>query len=790
MSTKPDQAQTGTVRGWARDAQGLALLGASVTVRSDAMQGDRTTTTSQYGHYEIQGLPPGDYTVFFALADFADVRNSAIVPLGGIAEVNVSMRPAEVVESIRVAWVVPSALASTRTSSNIRTREVNVLPVERDIFGITELAPGLTNNTPNNTPNNNQVVINGSFAYDNVFLIDGVDINDNLFGTPHDLFIEDAVEETQVLTSGISAEYGRFSGGVINTITKSGSNAIAGSFRTNLYKPDWTGETPFEVANGQERTGSLGNNTSYETTLGGPIVRDRLWYFFANRIQRESDSSTFAETGAGYDREARNDRNLAKFTGLIAPGHLLAGSYMRNSTNRVEPTFPFSIDPSTIIKPQLPNDLWVITYRGVLTARLFTEAQISRKRFAVDGVGGALTDIRESPFLGVTQAMANGLPHHYNAPYFDAQDPEDRNNRQVSVRATYYVPTETLGVHSFKGGIEHFQSTHAGGNSQSATGYVFGADYAVGPDGAPMLDAEGRLVPVFQPFASRIEDYRPVRGAALDINTLSVYLNDDWQLGSHLSFNLGVRAERVDSEATGNIVGVDSSAVAPRLAVAYDPFGNDQYTFQATYGHYAGKYNEAQFSDNTNVGNPDLLLGIYAGPPGEGRDFEPGFDPDNYTTVFGLFPTRNVLFADDVSSPLTKEFTVSGGATLGNRGYAKVTYIHRTMTNFVEDFFTLDTGVTTITEEGQNFGTFVNQLYRNTDALDRGFDGLMVQTRYRVAPRLLFDGSWTVQLRNEGNFVGENLKPAGDLVKRLRLAGDHPGEPVFPERQARQFSAS
>ena len=98
---------------------------------------------------------------------------------------------------------------------------------------------------------------------------------------------------------------------------------------------------------------------------------------------------------------------------------------------------------------------------------------------------------------------------------------------------------------------------------------------------------------------------------------------------------------------------------------------------------------------------------------------------------------------------------MSGGATLGSRGYAKVTYIHRTMTNFVEDFFTLDTGVTTITEDGQNFGTFVNQLYRNTDALDRGFDGLMVQTRYRVAPRLLFDGSWTVQLRNEGNFVGE-----------------------------------
>ena len=148
-------------------------------------------------------------------------------------------------------------------------------------------------------------------------------------------------------------------------------------------------------------------------------------------------------------------------------------------------------------------------------------------------------------------------------------------------------------------------------------------------------------------------------------------------------------------------------------------------------------------------------MGVYTGPPGQGRDFAPGFDPNNYMTVFGLFPTRNVFFADDISSPLTKEFTLSGGTTLGNRGYTKVTYIHRTMSNFVEDFFTLDSGVTTIIEDGQNFGTVVNQQFRNTDALDRSFDGLMFQGRYRVTSRLLFDGSWTIQLGNEGNFAGE-----------------------------------
>ena len=93
-----------------------------------------------------------------------------------------------------------------------------------------------------------------------------------------------------MLTSGISAEYGRFTGGVVNTITKSGSNQFSGSFRTNLYKPNWTAVTPFEKDNGEDgRTGDLSDNTTYETTIGGPLVQDRLWFFYANRVERVAD---------------------------------------------------------------------------------------------------------------------------------------------------------------------------------------------------------------------------------------------------------------------------------------------------------------------------------------------------------------------------------------------------------------------------------------------------------------------------------------------------------------------
>ena len=739
--------QTGILRGTAEDLTGLVLPGVTITVRSESLQGTRTTWSGITGNYEIQGLPPGTYTVLFRMTGFAEVEDTATVSLGTTSEVSVSMQPA-FQEAALVVEVVPPELASTEGSANSTAAEVNALPVGRDIVSIAELAPGVTNNTPND----GQLTISGAFGYDNMFLVDGVDVNDNIFGTAHDLFIEDSIEETQVLTSGISSEYGRFSGGVVNTITKSGGNTFSGSFRANLYKPDWTARTPFERQNEQVRTGDLGDNTTYETTVGGPIMKDRLWFFYSNRAERVAEDQTFNETGIGHERTTKNDRNQIKLTGTLTQGHTLQGNYMRNSTAQQRPSFGFSIDPATVINRTVPNDLWVATYRGAATNQLFTEFQVSQKRLGFRDNGGLLTDIRDSPFITLTQQLA-----HFNAPYFDAGDPQDRDNRQFTGSATYYLDTASVGTHSLKAGFEHFRSTLRGGGSQSATGFVFDADYGVGAGGEPLLDTDGRLIPVFQPFATLLEDWRPVRGATLNIDTLSFYLNDSWTLGRHFSFNLGLRSEKASSEATGDITGLDTNRVVPRLAAAVDPIGDGRYTIQATYGHYAGRHSEAQFNQNTSVARPDLLLGLYTGPAGQGRDFAPGFDPDNYMTVFGLFPNQNVFFDDGISSPLTKEFTISGGATLGSRGHTRVTYLHRKMSDVVEDFFTLDGGATTVTgPDGQAFGRFENQIFMNTDALFRTYDAMMFQGQYRLTDNFVLDGSWTVQLRNEGNFEGES----------------------------------
>ena len=186
-----------------------------------------------------------------------------------------------------------------------------------------------------------QLIINGAFASDNVFMINGVDINDNLFATPHNLFIEDAIEETQVLTSGISAEYGRFTGGVINAITKSGGNSFSGTGRINFLNNDWTTRTPFEeCVNKDVVTCSAPSNhldklsKTYEGTFGGPIVRDRLWFFLSGRHQFTDSQTTLQQTGVVVPTTDSNKRGEIKITGTVVNNHTLQGGFLNDPRKR------------------------------------------------------------------------------------------------------------------------------------------------------------------------------------------------------------------------------------------------------------------------------------------------------------------------------------------------------------------------------------------------------------------------------------------------------------------------
>ena len=766
--------QTGEISGTVSSSDGLALPGATVTVRGPALQGVRTVTSDQNGTYVIRALPPGQYEITFELAGLKPRTERLVVELGRPSTLNAVLAVAGVTEAVTVtAETTTASLTSPTVGANYDAREISTLPTGRTPALIAELAPGLTNNTPNA----GQVTISGGFAYDNVFMINGVDINDNVFGTANNVFIEDAIEQTTVLTSGISAEYGRFSGGVINMVTKSGGNTFNGSFRANFTNEAWTKETPREVTAGTKRNDKL--NQNYEGTFGGPVIRDRAWFFTAGRWQESDTQTNLQQTNQPFTTTTKNQRFEAKGTGSIAPNHTVMANYIRNTTETFRVPFAFTIDPNIPESPSFPNNLAVANYNGVITDRMLVNFQVSQKKFGFRGSGGTDTNLVNSPFL--TRGLT-GIPAslHYNGNYFDATDPEDRNNRQFAGSLSYLLSTTQFGSHDFKGGFEHFLSNRTGGNSQSATNYVFFADYLTNAAGAPALDTNGRIIPVFTPGVSRVINYIATRGANLDIRTLGFFLQDDWRVSPRLTVNLGTRFETVRSEATGGIVSVDTNTWVPRLAVTYDLFGDSTTVLQGSYAHYSGKYNETQIGRNSPVGNPASVTYAYTGPAGQGRDFAAGFNPANYATVLGgSFPTANIFVEDGLSSPVTREFTLSVGRQLWNRGMAKLTYTNRSYSNLIEDFVDdpSQAGRTTVTHNGTNFGTFDNIEYRNTDVPQREYQALLFQANYRPLTRLMLEGHWTLQLRNHGNFEGEgaNTPAIGSSV------GDYP-EILVPER--------
>ena len=768
--------QTGAIRGTVNDQQNLSVPGVTVTVTSPALQGQRTTVTDETGAYTLLNLPAGEYEVRFELSGFETVTQKTIVQLGLTVEQNIGMRTAGLTETVRVVVETPAPIATAVVGANFTHEEIEQLATPRTLQGIAQLSPAVSENSPNT----NQIVINGAFAFDNVFMINGVDVNDNQFAQPQNLFIEDAIQETQVLTGGISAEYGRFTGGVINAITRSGGNTFSGSGRINFQNPSWTTATPFEVSRGladAAHPDTLQN--SLEGTFGGPIIKDALWFFTAGRYQSIDSTTTLAQTGAVLPTNDNNKRAEIKLTGTVASNHTISGGFLNDPRKRTNNSgFQAAvIDPNSEVDRENPNWYTYFNYRGVYRSTL-VEGQFSERKFSFENDGGTGTNlVTDSPFRCISIACI------YNAPYGDATDPTERNNRQFTGNATTFWTG--VGRHDTKVGYEFFRGQEVGGNSQSPTSYVYFSDFVQDAAGRPVVDSRGSPIPNFVPGASFLVNFRAVRGAALNIDTQSAYIQDHWAINSHWSADLGARFEHVNALSTGDITSVNTNRIMPRLGTSFDVQGNGNHIIHLTYGQYGGRYNQRMIGRNSPVSNPVEIVPIYQGPAGQGYDFAPGFNLANYPVNSQNAevgdPTQNVFIDPDTTTPVVHEVTTSYGLNMfGGRGYAEATYIYRNTTNFIEDFFSLDGGATEVTVDGISAGRFTNQLFSNTDLPQREYQALAFQSRYRFSNRWNIAGHYTVQLKNEGNYEGEasaqpgNVSAIGDYPEAFNEARSYP----------------
>jgi hypothetical protein len=209
------QTTNGTISGRVIDGQGLPLPGVTVNAASPNLQGVRTSTTSANGDYTFIGLPSGPYKLTFELSGFQTIEKAVTLAPTETLTVDSTLGVAAVNETVNVVADPASVLTQTaQVATNFKQDLVAMLPTNRDISASLLLAPAVHPTGPSGAYS-----IAGSMSFESLFMVNGVNVNENLRGQANDLYIEDAIQETHVATAGISAEYGRFGGGVVNVIT-------------------------------------------------------------------------------------------------------------------------------------------------------------------------------------------------------------------------------------------------------------------------------------------------------------------------------------------------------------------------------------------------------------------------------------------------------------------------------------------------------------------------------------------------------------------------------------------
>jgi len=333
---------TGTVT-----SDNAAIPGVTVTVTSPNLQGTRTAVTDANGNYNFATLPPGDYSVKFEMEGMQTVTHTARVSLSGTARVDAKLAVTRVSESMTVTAAAPAVVETTEIQTNLPQNLVEKLPLSRTLIGTVDVAPGTTRTGPGNA-----TTISGAPSFENTFYVDGSVINEVLRGQPNNLFIEDALQETTVQTGAISAEFGRFTGGVVSAISKSGGNEFSGSLRDTLTNPTWTAQTPLKEPRPDSKLFNV-----YEGTAGGRIIRDRLWFFAAGRYRkRDQQQALFRQPQITYPFSDTEKRLEGKLTAQVTPKHSLVGSYIDVKDSQINNCFGNCYETTALDSPRkLPN---------------------------------------------------------------------------------------------------------------------------------------------------------------------------------------------------------------------------------------------------------------------------------------------------------------------------------------------------------------------------------------------------------------------------------------------------
>jgi hypothetical protein len=743
------------------------LPGVTILAESDASQGTKTAVSSESGDFKLPFLAPGVYKLTFSLSGFKTQSTHVKVSAAQTRTVDVVMYDESFSEEIEVTSAYETISSSIQASTTYEQSMIEKLPISRTMSQAIWLSPGVSDNGPGLSG----ISISGAQSYENLLLVNGVVINENIRGQVLGLYIEDAVQETTTSTSGVSAEYGRFQGGVINMITKSGGNEFSGSFRMNLTNESWESKNnEFEG----EQTDAISRVA--EATLGGYVLKDKLWFFLAGRDTSTKSTRQTNYTNWDYPYTTEQTRYEAKLTFSITDSHRVLGSYLERESASTNTDFGTIYDFASLNPNRTdPQDLWTINYTGVFTENFFVEAQISERFYGIaNGTGGPVWGIPQGVLLRDTSR--SGWPR-YHTPTF-CGDPEycqdeERNNENQLIKGSIFFSSDTQGSHDLVFGFDRFNDIRIQDNHQQASRFrIYGTDaIIIGNDIYPVIEPwlPGASWGSWYVWTPIFEDPR-----ASEFYTNSLFLNDTWRFNENWTFNIGLRYDMNDGTDSSGTKVADDAKLSPRFGATYDVFADGDLLIRASYGHYVTGITQGVANDAGAGGSPAWVEADYLGPC-INCGFDENTDPSLLTTqdeaimiwydwfldnggedsIPGVYywdlPGFTPQIRQSLISPHTIEYSIGVTKRLGNRGIVRADYVHRDG----EDFYTTRRDMSTGQVDALGAGFLDLALIENNNSLyERVYDGLHTQIQYRFGDSWNVGANWT-WAHARGNFDGE-----------------------------------
>ncbi len=539
------QTLTGTIAGKVTDEQGGVLPGVTVTLTG--ARGSQSTVTDERGEYRFVGLTPGTYEVKAELSGFGP-RVERNLDLGIAKTLNVpfAMKVGGLSETVEV--VANASTVDTKTTASDTSLSQDLLaniPINIGNFNaavsVMNYAPGI----------NGTSAFGGDSSYGNALLIDGVDTRDPEAGSAWVFYNYNIIEEVQVGGVGATAEYGGFSGAVVNTITKSGGNRFSGLFDYRNTGKSLAGDNiSEEYLKLNPSLGSPSVMTSlndFTVQLGGPFSRDKaFWWFSVQRYAFEQDPS-----GPSKIRTEVSPRYNGKVTFNLTPNDQLMGSFQYdnyNVTGRFAWIPQYAANETQTVNQDSPEAVWNLQYRKLFGSASFLEVKYSGYwgYYYLDPV---LPD--SARYDGETGAYAGGAGYYYYA---------DRDRNQVN--ASYSTFARAFGEHNFKFGLEIERS-----GVRSQFDYMNGVYY---------YDYGG-------PYLAYGYSY-DIRGTN---KRESYYAQDQWRIG-RLTANLGLRLDHIAgySPELNKTVYAPDWAWGPRVGATFDVTGKGTSVLRASWGRY------------------------------------------------------------------------------------------------------------------------------------------------------------------------------------------------------------